>query len=394
MIKTPHDLCTGCGACKSICPVNAIEMKQDKDGFLYPDIHSIHSKCISCRKCEKVCPVQAPIRAALPLKAYGLKCKDLSLRQRSASGGAFGVLVQTLFSEGDQAEVFGAKFDDELRVVHDGSATESGCERFHGSKYVQSDLNDTFCRAKCTLEAGKSVMFTGMPCQIAGLRSYLEQSGTNCDNLFLVDLICHGVTSPLIWQEYRRFLERKYHVKVVTVETRSKRCGWKGYAPTAVFANGVVRTGAPDVRSYLSCFFSGMSYRPSCYQCPYSRHERISDLTIGDFWGIEQCDSLFADNFGVSLVLVNTKKGERMIDNAERHCELRYSRPDEYLPFQNNLRHPSSQSGKTELMWQCFHQHGYQRTAARYFEYNIYYRFRYLVKNCLKRCGFNVERTK
>jgi len=190
-----RELCTGCGACYSICPVHCISMQEDPEGFLYPVIEK--EKCTSCKKCENVCPAIVQGNERKPLSVYAAKNLNEEIRRQSSSGGIFTLIAESIIQKG--GVVFGARFNGNWEVVHDYTETEEGLAAFRGSKYVQSRIGDTYLKAKDFLLAGRKVLFSGTPCQIAGLKAFLQK---DYDNLLTVDLICHGVPSPLVWKRY------------------------------------------------------------------------------------------------------------------------------------------------------------------------------------------------
>ena len=323
-ITDPHDCC-GCTACASACPRGSISMKESSEGFLYPAIDE--STCIECGLCARVCPVisQSPTRR--PLEVYAVKHSDQAVRDSSASGGAFPLLAAAILDEGGL--VFGSRFDSAHEAVHDSTSDISGIVPFIGSKYIQSRMEDCYGRVRAALRDGLPVLFTGTPCQVAGLNHFLTAGAGKVpfDKLITVDLICHGAPSPGVWRKYlaeevAAMEAREYScVTVDEVRFRDKeegRAGWKGYN-FKIFFSAVDSSGTPcrpilsergkAENLFIRGFLSDLYSRPSCYRCPAREFRSGSDLTIGDFWGIGDLRPDFDDDRGVSAVLVNTEKG-------------------------------------------------------------------------------------
>lgn len=301
--------CCACGACKQICPNQCISMSADRDGFLYPEVHV--ERCIDCGLCEKVCPIINQADARQPIKVYAAKNDNEDIRLRSSSGGIFTFLAERILEE--DGVVFGAKFDDNWNVVHDYTENKDGLEQFRGSKYVQSDIGDSYIKAERFLKDGRKVMFTGTSCQIAGLNRYLRKEYTN---LLTVDVVCHGVPSPLIWatylkEEISRQIQIDKNAVLSGVNFRDKSSGWKDFSFVLKFSckseagnNHSVFSSVFSENDYMRAFLSNLSLRPSCYKCPVRAGKSGSNITIGDFWGINKFYPELDDDKGVNLVLL------------------------------------------------------------------------------------------
>ena len=302
--------CCGCNACVSICAHRAITMLADTEGFLYPVVDK--DVCIDCGLCEQVCPVINHSSPTLPLKVYAARCYDEDLRFRSSSGGIFTLLAEAVIREG--GVVFGAKFDEEWNVVHSWTETLDGLAAFRGSKYVQSTIGSSYTEAKNFLKEGRKVLFSGTPCQIAGLKRFLRK---DYDNLLTMDVICHGVPSPLVWRKYLD--EMCAEEKITDISFRDKTYGWEKYGfrlrSSAIKANCLLQPSSENV--FMSSFLSRLSLRPSCHSCPNKSGRSGSDISIADFWGIEKYNSKFADNKGTSAVLVYTNKGKGLFGKTD-----------------------------------------------------------------------------
>lgn len=306
---TSKTKCTGCGACSNICPKNAIEMQADNEGFLYPVVDE--TKCVDCGICEKICPVMHPkSKDAEIIAVYGALHKDEKIRIKSSSGGVFTAIAEYILSK--NGVVFGAAFSEDFKSVrHIAVESSERLELLRGSKYVQSDIGGAYKQAKHFLEQGRAVLFTGTPCQIGGLKAYL---GKDYEKLYTQDLICHGVPSPAVWKAYAEHLERKYADKLYGVSFRNKKSGWKTYSVSAVFADNAKYEQVASRDEYMRGFLSDIYLRPSCYACNFKGGKGGSDITLADFWGIENVIPDLNDDKGTSLVLVNSAKGEHLLN--------------------------------------------------------------------------------
>ena len=302
--------CCGCTACAQICPVQCIAMKADREGFLYPEADA--ARCIGCNRCERVCPVRHPPEADARPKAYAVRSPDGSVLEESTSGGAFTALAQTVVRRG--GVVFGGGFNDDFDVVHDCAETEEGLSRFRGSKYVQSELGSTFQRVKGLLDGEKPVLFSGTPCQAAGLRNFL---GKPDPNLILVDLACHGVPSPLLWKKSREFLKKTYRSDLKKVQFRKKKYGYHHSVMGIEFENGRTYDRGGRTDFMLRSFFGEICSRPSCYRCAFKQVRRVSDITLFDCWHVDRlAEGKRDDDRGWTAVLVQSEKGARCLEEA------------------------------------------------------------------------------
>ena len=296
--KTKTDCC-GCTACENICPHKAIVMQPDTLGFLYPKIDD--SLCVDCGLCEKICSFHTDYDKSLNLLnpiAYAARHKDLQEIQTSQSGAAFVAFSDWILNEG--GVVYGVGYVGHFRVVHKKATTKAERNEFKGSKYVQSDLSSVFSQVEEDLKKGLIVLFSGTPCQTSGLRSYIKKSLQ--ENLFLVDVVCHGVAAPFVWEDYLSFLEKREGQRLVETNFRDKSFGWRSQVESFLFSNGKKKT-------YSFTLYTTMTIRQSCMECPYTNLKRPSDITVADFWGVEKTKavSMGGDNRGCSLVLLNTE---------------------------------------------------------------------------------------
>lgn len=293
------------------CPVNCIEMKPDKDGFLYPHIRT--EECIRCGKCEKTCPVLNCRSADAPLpKAYAVKNLDAKCRKNSSSGGLFSVLADNILSRG--GVVYGAATDEKLQVVHLCAENPEQLAALRGSKYVASTLGNVFKEVRQQLDAGRPVLFSGTPCQVEGLLSFLGQP---CDNLYTADLICHGVPTAKAWNRYCQYQQKNRGANITGVNFRSKTSGWKQFSLELRFDDGQVYSAVQKKDPYLRAFLENLCLRPSCHDCAFKGKHRRSDITLADFWGVGTMLPDADDDGGVSLALVHTERGAALLEQVK-----------------------------------------------------------------------------
>lgn len=300
--------CNGCHTCYSVCPKQAIKMISNEEGFLYPQIDE--KLCVKCGLCEKKCPVLNPLQKDdEQTLAYAVINNNEKIRLESSSGGVFTALAENVIKQG--GIVFGAKFDSDFNVIHGYTDSIEGLADFRGSKYVQSTIGKSFKDCKNFLEEGRQVLFSGTPCQIAGLLSFL---GKDYDNLFLVDIICHGVPSPFLWSTYKKYYEELYSSKIKEITFRKKDEGWKHYCIVFTFENTSEYRNKVKYDAYLKLFLKDVCLRESCYNCKYKTEKRIADITIADFWGIQNEYPELDDDKGTSFVITHSDKGQKIID--------------------------------------------------------------------------------
>lgn len=304
---TDKSNCCGCTACIHSCPKHCITMQEDSEGFLYPVVNN--EACIDCGLCEKVCPMLHPSEEKCPIRTIAAINKDENTRMQSSSGGIFSLLAEDTITEG--GIVFGARFDEQWQVVIDYAVTMEEVRAFMGSKYVQASMGTAYADAKQFLLEGKKVLFSGTPCQIAGLKHFLKKS---YDNLLTVDIICHGVPSPKVWSLYLDEVVTAGRKAIGDVQFRNKRNGWKKYGIKLSYtlADNTTSFYCPASKNhYMLAFLSNMILRPSCHNCKAKCGRSHSDITIADFWGIDKAMTEMDDDKGTGLILVNTDKGSK-----------------------------------------------------------------------------------
>lgn len=357
-IKNPADCC-GCTACASICNHDAITMKPDALGFLYPEVDK--EKCVDCGLCEKVCAFNDHYDTSLNIDkplAYGARHKDMNEVETSRSGAAFIAISDYILEQG--GVVYGAGYTDHFRVVHKCATTKEERDEFKGSKYVQSDMTGVFRQVKQDLRDGLTVMFSGTPCQTSGLNSYIGKRLR--ENLFLVDIVCHGVPSPYMWRDYIAYLEKKQGAPIVWVNFRDKqKYGWAAHHETFKFKNGGGKM------SFTFLFYKHIMFRKSCGKCHFANTKRPSDITIADFWGWEKTDPDFnADNKGVSLVLLNTEKGRNLFEAVKNKMNTFPAKFEDCL--QPNMLHPSEIHPKRDQFEKEYAKKGFKYVYFKYGE--------------------------
>lgn len=345
-IDRPTDCC-GCEACAQRCPKQCIAMRADAEGFLYPHIDT--AVCIDCGLCERVCPVLRQEQPRKPIAVYAAKNPDERIRMESSSGGVFTLLAEQTIRAG--GVVFGARFDEAWEVVHDSTETIEGLAAFRGSKYVQSRIGTSFARAEEFLKQGRQVLFSGTPCQIAGLNRFLRRS---YDNLLTVDVVCHGVPSPLVWRRYLDGIGGGTTVSRISM--RDKSTGWTHFRIRISDTDRNLVNATVGDDPFMKGFLANLYLRPVCHACPAKSGRSGSDLTIADFWGIRRVLPHFADDKGVSLVLTNTKRGAEIFGaSATNRTEASYSDALKYNPAIESS--PCIPKARSEF-WQKFPTYG------------------------------------
>lgn len=369
MIITEKNRCIGCTACASVCALNAIEMKPDSEGFLYPVIDN--EKCVECGKCKAICPSNKSVFGGAvdsleEPKVYAVKIKDENVRNASTSGGAFSAVAQKVIK--NNGVIYGAEFDGDFKVVHGRADNQKDCQKFMGSKYVQSEMGNTFSLVKKDLSEGKEVLFTGTPCQIAGLYAFLGNSKFR-DNLITCEIVCHGVPSPLMWKEHLALIEKEKNSKIINYKNRSKVEGWNCHNEHFFLENGKSEYKTKLSQNHKDLFYGHFIIRPSCHECEYAAPSpRVADIAIADYWGIDKIMPDFYDNKGASMVIVNTSKGENVFEEIKDNLEYRESNIKD--AFYDNHKKPSKRNPAREQFWKDYYENGYLFVAKKYAGYS------------------------
>lgn len=336
--------CFGCGSCFQSCPKNAIGMESDEEGFAFPKIDE--KKCIDCSVCVKKCPSLSPLKKNdFTQETYSVLYKNDEICKKSASGGAFAAFALKILE--NQGVVFGCAYDEDLNAVQIKIDSPENLIKLQGSKYVSSDSKNTFAEAKKDLLIGKKVLYSGRPCQIAGLRKYLEKE---YENLLTVDLVCHGVPSQKLFTKYLEWLGQKNGGKIIYYGFRDKdvdgwSCGGKFKTKTKT------KTNEASCDPYYASFLRGETYRMSCYGCPFACSERAGDLSICDFWGVEKFYPDIDTAKGVSGIIINTEKGKGFFEECSEMFESRKVKFDELKANNTNLNHPTPMPEKRKTVY-------------------------------------------
>lgn len=359
--------CTGCTACYSICPQNAINMKPDVFGFLYPHVNI--DKCIDCGLCLKVCPLINKIdeknEHILPL-CFAARLKDTEEILKSRSGGVFKAIGDYVLS--DDGVVYGAAFDKSWYVRHTRVDNPTGLDSLRGSKYVQSDIRNVFWKVYSDLQTGRLVCFSGTPCQCAGLRSYLRLKKADVTNLLCVDVICHGVPSPFLWKDYVSWIEKRYKDEISAINMRDKTIvGWNGHEESFIFSH----KKKIYKHSFRVLYYSELINRKSCYRCIFANLNRPSDITLADFWNLEKIIPNFnKDNKGVSQILVNTMKGKNILDNML--SDLVLIPVDLQISKQYNMEHSTQEPIGRDDAEDYYSTNGFKPFMRKYGDWDVY----------------------
>lgn len=362
--------CSGCSACYSICPTKAITMHTDERGFSFPEIDE--EKCISCNLCEKVCPwkkeypwkkdMENSDDAQSMLRCYAAKHMDKEMIASSRSGGAFTALSDVVLDSGGC--VYGAAMDADFVTRHHRAVSKLERDAFKKSKYVQSEIGNSYEKVKVDLEDGKQVLFSGTACQCSGLKAYLSKAGVNMDKLILLDLVCAGVPSPKVFADYLNWLQKKSKKKIERFEFRDKdKYAWGEGVEKVRYSNGKVR-----YQDYFtgSLFFEAWVRRECCFHCPWARVERETDITLGDFWGVDKiCRELYDDK-GCNLVLVHTPKGEALFQSAKKDLLVKEVSREQVAHSQKHLYQPTEKPKDYDAFWEDYGKLPFSKVMKKY----------------------------
>lgn len=377
--------CVGCGACYNICPSKAIKMTADEEGFLYPSINQ--SKCTKCGLCKNVCQANnLELTENTKRIVFAVKHSDEETRHKSTSGGMFSALADFIIKQG--GVIYGVEFGKDFYVKHARATDSEGYSKFRGSKYVQSDIGHSYEKVKEDLSDGKHVLFTGTPCQIAGLNLYLK-TYKNKEKLITCEVLCHGAPSPLMWKEHLTLIEKERKVKIIDYKNRSKVKGWNTHNEHAFYNNGKNEYKSKLLQNHKDLFYSHLIIRPSCFECKFAGAPSVADFTIADFWGIDLSINGFNDNKGTSLVILNTEKAQRVFEDIKGTLILRQSNIED--AFKDNHKTPAKWNINRPNFWKDYKAHGYLFVVKKYAGYSIRGRLKrslkILAKNIAEKTG-------
>lgn len=357
VINENMEQCYNCAACIQVCPRQAVSMKKNERGFWKPEIEE--AKCIDCGLCRKVCPLNADMTACKHTlqeqKVRGVKRLDIDKRGESQSGGAFSVIAEYILQM--SGVVYGAALDDGLDCRYRRIDSAEELWRLKGSKYVQAEVGEVYQSVREDLKNKRKVLFGGTACAVLGLRQFL---GEEAKNLITCDLVCHGVASPDVYRDYRKYQEERHGEKIVGFNFRDKKFGWHSHVETFTFESGKEDA---DIL-YRNLYYGHMCMRESCYHCPFADMSRVSDITVGDFWGIEKTHPKWDDNLGISLFITNTPKGEKVFQAVSGQLEYIESSSQECM--QPHLAYPVKKPDGVNLFWEEYRDGSFYYILKKY----------------------------
>ncbi len=369
--------CCGCYACTNICPKQCIEMKIDNEGFWYPEVDK--DRCIDCSLCEKVCPELAtPKKEEFKTIAYACKNKEENVRLSSSSGGVFTSLCEYVIN--NKGVVFGVAFNENFEVEHMEANTIEEYKKFRGAKYVQSKIGETYKKAKKYLDEGRIVLFSGTQCQKKGLNFFLRKKYYN---LIAVDIVCHGVPSPLVFDLYKEKLKKEYNSQISSISFRDKSSGWKTYKYRIAFKNGKVEEKLSYNNIYSKGFLKDLYLRPSCYSCEAKNFNNNSDITLGDYWGVQNKHSEFDDDKGISLILINSEKGQDTFNKISDNIEIIRTDLDYAISHNPCIVRPVKYNSKREEFFKELNNDNLDKLIEKYTKVALGQRIKNKIKNVL-----------
>lgn len=380
--------CNGCSACYSVCPQSCIEMSEDNEGFKYPNVNK--DKCVNCNLCEKVCPIlnektENKISEQITYAIYNLNINE---RLESSSGGIFTLLSKYILNQ--NGIVIGVAFNGNFKEVnHIIIDKVDDLYRLQGSKYIQSNINDIYKEVKKYLNTKRKVLFTGTPCQIGGLISYL---GKEYDNLYTQDLICHGCPSTKVWRYYVQYKE--YENKDVTKKIffRDKTYGWKMYSVLFKFSNNTKYLQDLNHDIYMKGFLTNLYLRPSCYDCKFKTKSRQSDITLADFWGIENVFPEMDDDKGTSLMWIHSEKGLNLFDKIKDNCKYISVNIDDALKYNPSAIQSVPYNTKRDIFFNKLNDKNICYLIEKYTKVSLYKKIRGKLGK-IKRVIFNINKS-
>ena len=375
--------CVGCNGCASVCPTNCIELRADDEGFFYPVVDVL--KCIDCGLCERVCPVLVQDDEREPLSTYAAVNQDNEIRGKSSSGGIFTPLAESVIADG--GIVFGAVFNKRWEVVHAAAHNVDELASMRGSKYVQSEIGECYKLAKKYLGEERKVLFTGTPCQIAGLRRYLRKEYSN---LICVDIICHGVPSPAVFKTYISEQSKRlgFDIKdIKNINFRDKRNGWHD---SRFVCRYVTKLGESDIvqplsqNLYFKGFIRDLYLRPSCHACPSKKFKSGSDITIADLWGVENITPELDDNQGVSLICINSEIGQYYFNKIKKETKFKKIALTDALEHNQSAYSSAIEHGKRKKFFAAFGKEPFHSIITRLLKRTLLMKIKYRLKNLFK----------
>lgn len=378
--------CCGCFACFNVCPKSAIEMKDDEYGFKYPVIDK--EKCINCGLCDKICPILNKSEIKNKPQAYACVNKNEKVRLQSSSGGMFSIIAEYILN--NNGAVFGASFDDEFNVKHICIENKEELWKLRTSKYVQSYIGDTYKQAKAFLENKRIVLFTGTPCQIEGLYAFL---GKDYENLFTQDFICHGVPSPKVWSKYKDYRKHCDKKDPLRINFRSKAMDWNNFAMEFTYETNKRYVKIKDEDLFQRAFLNDVCLRDSCYNCSFKKPNRVSDITLADFWGIKKIIPDMYSGKGVSLMVINSNKGLKLLSMIKDNCIMRKLSEEEFaeaLNYNKGYLKSAKRNPNRERFFEQLESDKFNKTVFDNIPNNMIKRSKTKIKNVIKRFIYKV----
>lgn len=358
--KLDYRKCTICQSCVNVCPKNCINLNEVKEGFNYPTIDK--DVCIECKMCERVCPIINPLEVSKSLKKiYAAKNLNEVTRFKSSSGGIFTALSEVIL--GKDGVVCGAAFNNLLEVKHVLIDNRSDLELLRGSKYVQSDINNSFSLIKKELLKGKEVLFSGCPCQVGGLKKFLNNEYSN---LYTIDFICHSIPSQYIFNQYINMLENEFKSRVIKFSFRDKTNGWHNSSIKAIFENGEIYIKSIYEDMYMRGFLGNVYTKSACNHCEFRGLKSGSDITLADFWGAEIEENELDDNKGLSIVITNSKKANLLIEDIKEKVLFKSTNFDNAIKYNQSIFKSSNSSKDKEKFFYMAKNKGYDKAFKYY----------------------------
>lgn len=375
------DRCCGCFACYNVCPKSAIEMKEDEYGFKYPVIDK--EKCINCGLCDKICPILNKAEIKNESQAYACVNKNEEVRLQSSSGGMFSAIAEYILN--NNGVVFGAGFDDEFNVKHICIENKAELWKLRTSKYVQSYIGDAYKQAKEFLENKRIVLFTGTPCQIEGLYAFLRK---DYENLFTQDFICHGVPSPKVWSKYKDYRKHYDKKNPLRINFRSKAMNWNNFAMEFIYEKNKRYVKIKDEDLFQRAFLNDVCLRDSCYNCSFKKSNRVSNITLADFWGIKKIIPDMYNEKGVSIMIVNSNKGENILNIIKDSCVMRQLSEEEFaeaLKYNKGYLKSANRNSNRERFFEQLDSDEFRKTVLNNIPNNMINRTKVKIKSLIKR---------
>mgnify|MGYP003303201353 CR=1 FL=1 len=348
--------CSGCTACLNICPKNAIKMVYDEEGFEYPVIDK--EKCIECGACYKICPNVKKEENNTIIEAHGAKHKNENERITSRSGGVFIALSDYILKQ--NGVIYGVEFTQDFDAIHSRATDKEQRDKFKGSKYIQSHMGNIIQEVKKDLQNGKKVMFSGTPCQVAAVNACIPKIYQ--ENLYTVDLICHGVPSKAIFNDFLKYIKEQNNKEIKNFIFRDKRFGWESHYETFIFEDDTELT----TQYFRNLFYGHHILRPSCYNCNYANIHRPADITIADFWGIDKVNPKFMDQKGVSLAIINNEKGKKLFNIIKDNLNTIECSLEDCIKYTYTLNQPTPVTENRHEFWKDYKNEKFEYIIKKY----------------------------